>query len=167
LGITEHKKHARIEVGCAVVTVSTTRNLETDGSGKKICAILSDSGHNIIHYSLVKDDISEIRDTLKTLMDDGEVQTVILTGGTGIGKKDVTVEAVRPLLEKFLPGFGELFRYLSYHDVGSPAILSRAMAGVCRNKLVICLPGSTGACELAMNKLIVPELGHMVYELGK
>jgi molybdenum cofactor biosynthesis protein B len=121
----------------------------------------------VVHYSLVKDDISEIRKALEDIMENRNIQAIILNGGTGISKKDVSIEAVKPFLKKELVGFGELFRYLSYKEIGSPAILSRAIAGVAKGKIIICLPGSTNACKLAMENLILPELGHMVYEVGR
>ena len=121
----------------------------------------------MVHHTLVKDDISEIRAALEDFLKNKNIQAIILNGGTGIGKKDVTIEAIKPFLEKELTGFGELFRYLSYKEIGSPAILSRAMACVGKGKLIFCLPGSTNACKLAMEKLILPELGHMVYEFER
>ena len=167
MGVEEHKKHAHGEVNCAVITVSTSRTKENDESGKTINDLLNAEGHKVVHYSLVKDNISEIRKTLENIMENRNIQAIILNGGTGISKKDVSIEAVKPFLKKELIGFGELFRYLSYKEIGSPAILSRANAGVAKGKIIICLPGSTNACKLAMENLILPELGHMVYEVGR
>ncbi|UCE74892.1 MAG: MogA/MoaB family molybdenum cofactor biosynthesis protein [Methanomassiliicoccales archaeon] len=167
MGIEEHKMHAQKTVNCAVITVSSTRTKENDISGKTIIGLLEGNGHTVLYYDVIKDDISLISNSLEHTLKEEGVQAVILNGGTGIGKKDVTVEAVEPFLEKELVGFGELFRYESYKEVGSPAILSRALAGVGEGKIIICLPGSTNACTLAMEKLILPELGHMVYEVGR
>lgn len=168
LGIEEHKKHAHGTVNCAIITISTTRTKENDESGKVISDLLKKSRHTVVHYSLVKDDITKIKEEINIIMKNQEIQAMILNGGTGISKGDVTIEAVKPYLEKELMGFGELFRYLSYKEIGSPTILSRAVAGVVgKGKIIFCLPGSTNACKLAMEKLILPELGHMVYEVEK
>ncbi|MEE9152029.1 MAG: molybdenum cofactor biosynthesis protein B [Thermoplasmata archaeon] len=167
MGIEEHKKHAHTTVNCAVITVSTSRTIDSDESGKSITNLLKNEGHHMVHHTLVKDDISEIRAALEDFLKNQNIQAIILNGGTGISKKDVTIEAIKPFLEKELTGFGELFRYLSYKEIGSPAILSRAMACVGKGKLIFCLPGSTNACKLAMEKLILPELGHMVYEFER
>jgi molybdenum cofactor biosynthesis protein B len=165
--VEEHKKHAHKSVNCAVITVSTTRTKENDVSGKTIISLLEGNGHTVLYYDVVSDDISLILQSLEHSIEKEGIQAVVLNGGTGIGKSDVTTEALKPLLEKELVGFGELFRYLSYKEVGSPAILSRAIAGVSKGKIIFCLPGSTNACKLAMEKLILPELGHIVYELSK
>jgi molybdenum cofactor biosynthesis protein B len=167
LGVEEHKKHAHKSVNCAVITVSTTRTKENDVSGKTIISLLEGNGHTVFYYDVISDDMSLIPQSLEHAIEKEGVQAVILNGGTGIGKTDVTIDALQPLLEKELVGFGELFRYLSYKEVGSPSILSRAIAGVNKGKIIFCLPGSTNACKLAMEKLILPELGHMVYELSK
>ena len=167
MGIEEHKKHAHSTVNCAIVTVSTSRTIENDESGKIIRYLLKNGGHSVVHYNLVKDDITKIREEINIIMKNQDMQAIIMNGGTGIGKGDVTIEAVKPFLEKELKGFGELFRYLSYKEIGSPTILSRALAGVGKGKIIFCLPGSTNACKLAMEKLILTELGHMVYEVEK
>jgi molybdenum cofactor biosynthesis protein B len=167
LGIEEHKKHAHGKVICAVITVSTSRTKENDESGKIISDLLKGDGHSVVHYNLVKDDITKIRGEIEIILKKQDRQAMILNGGTGISKGDVTIEAVKPFLEKELKGFGEMFRYLSYMEIGSPTILSRAMAGVGKGIIIFCLPGSTNACRLAMEKLILPELGHMVYEMEK
>jgi molybdenum cofactor biosynthesis protein B len=167
MGVEEHKKLAYKSVNCAVITVSTTRTKENDVSGKTIISLLEGNGHTVLYYDVISDDMSLISQSLEHAIEKEGVQAVILNGGTGIGKSDVTIEALKPLLEKELVGFGELFRYLSYKEVGSPSILSRAIAGVSKGKIIFCLPGSTNACKLAMEKLILPELGHMVYELSK
>ncbi len=167
MGYEEHKKHAHGPVNCAVITVSTTRTKDNDISGKSIIGFLEGNGHTVLYYEVVKDDKSKISWSLEHNLKEEGVQAIIINGGTGIGKKDVTIEAVSPYLEKKLVGFGEIFRYLSFKEINSPAILSRAIAGVSKGKIVFCLPGSTNACKLAMEQLIVPELGHIVYELKK
>ncbi|UCE37868.1 MAG: MogA/MoaB family molybdenum cofactor biosynthesis protein [Thermoplasmata archaeon] len=167
MGVEEHKKHALKSINCAVITVSTTRTKENDGSGKTIISLLEGNGHTVLYYEVIPDDISLISQSLEHTIEKEGVQAIILNGGTGIGKSDVTIEALKPFLEKELVGFGELFRHLSYKEVDSPAILSRAIAGVSKGKIIFCLPGSTNACRLAMEKLILPELGHIVYEISK
>ncbi len=167
MGYEEHKKHAHGPVNCAVITVSSTRSHEEDTSGKEIMSLLEAKGHTVAGYNIIKDDIPMIQTQVEGSLNDRGVQAIIINGGTGIGGKDVTIEAVKPFLEKELVGFGELFRHLSYKEIGSPAIMSRALAGVASGKIIICLPGSTNACKLAMENLILPELGHMVHEIGK
>jgi molybdenum cofactor biosynthesis protein B len=167
LGVEEHKKHAHGPVNCAVITVSTTRTKDNDISGKTIIGILETKGHTVLFYDLIKDDISLISSSLEHALEKEGVQAVIINGGTGIGEKDVTIEAIESFLEKELVGFGEIFRYLSFKEIGSAAILSRATCGTYMGKVIFCLPGSTNACKLAMQRLIVPELGHIVYELNR
>lgn len=167
MGVEEHKQHAHKTVTCGVITISTTRTKENDLSGKLIIDLLESNGHTISHYNLVKDDLSKIKIAAEEVLKDPDTKAIILNGGTGISKKDVTIEAIIPFLDKKLPGFGELFRHLSYEEIGSPAILSRGFAGLGKGKVIFCLPGSPNACELALKKLILPELGHIVYEAEK
>lgn len=167
MGVLEHKKHAHGSVNCAVITVSSTRSKENDVSGKTIINLLEGNGHTVLYYDVIKDDITAIKASLDHNLNEQGVQAIILNGGTGIGKKDVTIEAVESFFEKELVGFGEIFRTLSYKEIGSAAMLSRASAAVALGKIIFCLPGSTNACKLAMEKLIVPELGHIVYELNR
>ncbi len=164
----EHKKTAPSSVTCKVITVSDTRTEETDKSGQLMISLLKENGHVIGDYVIVKDSREEItREVLRGCVDD-RVDIILTNGGTGIAKRDVTIKTVQALFEKEISGFGELFRMLSYtEDIGSAAILSRAIAGVIQNKAVFSTPGSTGAVGLAMNKLILPELGHIVRELKK
>jgi molybdenum cofactor biosynthesis protein B len=145
------------------VTVSDTRTTADDTSGRRISELLTAAGHVVAAHVIVKDERPTITDCVQGLLGGGDVQAVMLNGGTGLGSRDVTVEAVRPLLDKELPGFGELFRYLSHGEVGSAAMLSGATAGVARGVIVVCMPGSTPAVELAMTKLVLPEIGHMVF----
>lgn len=163
----EHQVRAEREVGvgiaCAVITISDTRTSADDRSGATLCAALSAAGHRIAHYAIVKDEATQIADMIRQCAATG--CTVIVTnGGTGIARRDSTFEAIDALLEKRLPGFGEIFRMLSYQEIGSAAMLSRATAGVYGRSLIFCLPGSPGAVALAIEKLIVPELTHLVWE---
>ncbi len=164
----EHKKQAAKIVGCKIITVSDTRDKETDKSGKLMIELLEQAGHKIIDYIIVKDESAPIEDEIIKGCTNEDIDVILTNGGTGIAKRDVTIETVQNLLEKEMVGFGELFRMLSYQeDIGSSAILSRAIAGVVKNKAVFSTPGSTGAVKLAMNKLILPEIGHVVRELKK
>ena len=150
-------------VSCAVVTVSDTRTRKDDKSGKLIKSMLAEAGHSVVDYRIVPDEYDLIIQTVSELSKDAEV--ILLTGGTGIARRDGTFEAVSSLLQKTLPGFGEIFRVLSYDDIGPAAMLSRATAGVFDGTLVFSMPGSSGAVKLAMEKLIAPELSHLAWEL--
>ncbi|MBM4762558.1 MogA/MoaB family molybdenum cofactor biosynthesis protein [Bacillus sp. B15-48] len=164
----EHKQSAPSQVRCKIITVSDTRNKDTDKSGKLMMEMLENEGHLIIDYVIVKDEIEPIR--LEVLKGSGnpEIDVILTNGGTGIAKRDVTIETVQKLFDKEITGFGELFRILSYQeDIGSAALMSRAAAGVINNKAVFATPGSSGAVKLAMKKLILPEIGHIVGELKK
>ncbi|AXZ24515.1 MogA/MoaB family molybdenum cofactor biosynthesis protein [Staphylococcus warneri] len=165
---TNVKLDRNIEV--AVLTVSDTRNYETDKGGQLIQTLLKDENINIKreNYQIVKDDQEAIHSQLQTWLQQKNIDVIITTGGTGIAQRDVTIEVVRPLLDKEIEGFGELFRYLSYtEDVGTRSLLSRAVAGTHDEALIFALPGSTGAIKLAINKLIKPELNHLIHELTK
>ena len=165
---TNVKLDRNIEV--AVLTVSDTRNYETDKGGQLIQTLLKDENINIKreNYQIVKDDQEAIHSQLQTWLQQKNIDVIITTGGTGIAQRDVTIEVVRPLLDKEIEGFGELFRYLSYtEDVGTRSLLSRAVAGTHDKALIFALPGSTGAIKLAINKLIKPELNHLIHEVTK
>ena len=154
-------------IRCAVLTVSDTRDYETDKGGKLVKELLSTLNVTITesHYKIVKDEQTVITEQLKRWLVE-DIDVIITTGGTGIAQRDVTIEAVSSLITKEIEGFGELFRYLSYtEDVGTRALLSRAIAGTVNNKLIFSIPGSTGAVKLALNKLIKPELNHLVQEI--
>jgi molybdenum cofactor biosynthesis protein B len=150
-----------------VVTVSDTRSPDSDRSGSCIQQLLCDAGHSVVAYEILKDEPNQIQTYLQVLAQRSDIQAVVVNGGTGIAERDTTYDALARLLEKTLPGFGEVFRWLSYQEIGSRAIASRAVAGVYRRKLVFSLPGSTGAVTLAMEKLILPELIHLVTQLEK
>ncbi len=162
-----HPDQPDARVSCAVITVSDTRSMETDHSGHLLKQLLLDSGHLVKVYIIVKDEPAKIQEQLQQFAQYPDLDAVILSGGTGIAPRDTTYDVVEGLLEKKLPGFGELFRFFSYQEVGSRAIASRAVAGVYRSKLVFSLPGSTNAVRLAAEKLILPELVHLVQQLRK
>ncbi|OGS50332.1 MAG: molybdenum cofactor biosynthesis protein [Euryarchaeota archaeon RBG_16_68_12] len=155
-----HKAHAPKRVTCGVITVSDTRTEATDESGALLKRILTDAGHALAFYAIVKDEASPILDAVERAL--GACDAILTNGGTGLSPRDVTIETLEPKLDKVLPGFGELFRSLSYGEIGSAAMLSRALAGVYRGRLLFCLPGSPAAVELAARSLVLPELGHAV-----
>ncbi|MCC7473880.1 MAG: molybdenum cofactor biosynthesis protein MoaB [Pirellulales bacterium] len=163
----QHRSHSPQQVRCAVVTISDTRTLQTDRGGELIEKYLSEAGHTVSSRQIVRDDPAEIEPLLRKLAEPATNDAVLLTGGTGITTRDQTYETVGRMLDKPMPGYGELFRMLSYEDIGPAAMLSRAVGGVLNNVIVLTMPGSTAAVQLAMEKLIVPELGHLVYESRK
>ena len=150
-----------------MITVSDSRTLADDSGGALVCELLSAAGHRVVQREIVKDDPTAIRAALGRGLASPECAAVVLTGGTGVAKRDVTPEAVAPLLERPLPGFGELFRQLSFAEIGAAAMLSRALGGMAQGKPVFALPGSRAAIQLALERLILPELGHLVGEAGK
>lgn len=169
MGVEEHREKGAADFGtlrCAVITVSDTRTLETDSSGKGIVAALEGAGHVVARRVLVRDEPVDLKEVLLRWLE-ADVECVLLNGGTGISARDGTVDVVRDLLDKELEGFGELFRWLSYEQVGAAAMLSRALGGIARGKVVFALPGSRGATRLALEKLILPELPHLVHEIKK
>ena len=160
----EHKALSKdTPVRCAVITVSDTRTTETDRSGPLMQSFLHDAGHEVSFYRIVPDDPAVIDSTIEELA--GHVEVMLFNGGTGISKRDNTFEAISARLEKTLPGFGEVFRMLSYEEIGAGAMLSRATAGLHKDTLIFSTPGSTNAVKLAMSKLIIPELQHLVWEV--
>lgn len=167
MGSIPHPDAGAISVGCAVITVSDTRTPQTDRSGQTIRELLIESKHRIAAYLLVPDEPEQIQTQLRELCDRADIDVLIFNGGTGIAPRDTTYDAIAAKLDKVLPGFGELFRFLSYQEIGSRAIASRAVAGTYRNKLVFSLPGSTNAVRLALEKLILPELVHLVAQLAQ
>lgn len=167
MSVEEHKEHGINDIGFAAVTVSDTRTEADDKSGDLIEKLIVEAGHRVVHRDIVKDDRVVIAHKAGGLLRDEEVQAVIFCGGTGISDRDVTVEAVVPILEKELTGFGELFRVMSMEEIGSAAMMSRATAGVVSGKVVFCIPGSSGAVKLAMKELILKECGHILWEANK
>ena len=163
----EHKATAPKSVGCFVLTVSDTKNPETDTSGAVIRELLTAAGHRVAGSAIVRDEPAEVARLVRDACARDDVQTVILTGGTGITSRDSTYEAVEALLDKRLPGFGELFRMLSFQEIGAAAMLSRAQMGIHARRVVVSLPGSPNACRLALDKLLIPELGHLLLEASR
>ena len=147
-----------------VITASDTRDAAGDESGRLIRELLEGAGHRVTHYEVLPDTPERIAEVVRERLRD--LDGLIINGGTGIAPRDSTIEALRPLIDKELEGFGELFRALSFQEIGSAAFLSRAMAGISGGKIVVALPGSPNACRLAMEKLLLPELGHMAQLLG-
>lgn len=162
MGTREHKQHAPKKVTIGIITVSTTRALVDDTSGKWIGRQATTEGHEVVYHQVIPDDAEIIASTLRNVIHDQRPQVVLITGGTGITKKDVTIEAVTPMFAKILTAFGALFANLSFDEIGSAAFLSRAAAGVIEKTVVFCMPGSINACKLACRELIFPELGHLV-----
>lgn len=156
-----HPSGKFISINCAIITVSDSRTIVNDKSGQIIKKLLIESGHNIINYIIIKDDKELIEINLKNIAENNDVNCLIFNGGTGISNRDYTYDVLANLLDKTLSGFGEIFRFLSYQEIGSRAIASRALAGVYQGKLVFSLPGSTGAVKLGLEKLILPELNHL------
>ena len=163
----EHKATAPVSIGCFVLTISDTKTPETDTSGRLIHELLTAGGHRVAGTGIVRDEPRDVERVVREACAAPDVQAVILTGGTGITSRDSTFEAVERLLDKRLPGFGELFRMLSYQDIGPAAMLSRAQMGIHQRRIVVSLPGSPNACRLALEKLLVPELGHLVREVSR
>ncbi|NEQ75482.1 MAG: MogA/MoaB family molybdenum cofactor biosynthesis protein [Okeania sp. SIO2C9] len=160
-----HPNPPDITVRCAVITVSDTRTTETDKSGQLLQEMLRSTGHSITAYQIIKDEKLAVIAEMESLCHREDIDAVIFNGGTGIAPRDTTYDAIEHLLEKTLPGFGELFRWLSYQEIGSRAIASRAVAGTYQGKLVFSLPGSSNAVRLGVEKLILPELVHLISQL--
>lgn len=166
-GVEGHRAAAPDAVHCAVLTVSDTRTPDSDSSGGLIRETLNFAGHRVVDYQIVPDDPDRIRAIIQAWIARADVQAILTSGGTGIAARDTTYDAIVGMLDKRIDGFGELFRMLSWQEVGAAAMLSRAIAGVAGDTLVVAMPGSANAVRLALTKLIVPELGHLVYEIGK
>ena len=163
----EHKAHAPVSVGCFVLTISDSKTPETDTSGALIRELVSAAGHRVTGHAIVKDEPEQVAAVIRSGCAAPSVEAFILTGGTGITSRDSTYEAIEALLDKRLTGFGELFRMLSYAEVGAAAMLSRAQGGVVQGRALFSLPGSPNACRLALEKLILPELGHVLREVRR
>ena len=165
--VEKHRDASPERVRVAVLTISDTRTPETDTGGNAIVELMREAGHEVSRREIVEDDAPRIEMILQEFLADASVDAVITTGGTGISARDTTYEVVSRLIDKKLDGFGELFRMLSYEEIGAAAVLSRAVAGASASKFVASLPGSTNAVRLAMEKLLVPEIPHVVFELRK
>ncbi|MBC7084772.1 MAG: molybdenum cofactor biosynthesis protein MoaB [Methanomethylovorans sp.] len=169
-----HKQHTKKNIRFALITISTSRfnkygskknpQEADDLSGKMMFALVQEYGHSVVSYSLISDDSVIIRDLICRLIDE-DVDVIVTSGGTGLSPDDVTIEAISPLFQKEIEGFGEYFRYLSMEEIGSSVILTRACAGVVKNKVIFCLPGSPNAVKLAFSKVILPEAGHILKHL--
>jgi len=163
----EHKAEAPTAVSCFVLTVSDTRTLEADKSGNYIVEVLIENGHSVSGHDIVTDDADAIRSVLQAEIENSSTQIIIVTGGTGIGLRDVTTDVVESLLIKAMPGFGELFRHFSYDEIGAATILSRATGGLADNDtFIFATPGSSAAVRLAMEKILLPELAHFIREVS-
>lgn len=167
MGHAEHEALSPKTVSFAVLTVSDSRTVETDESGKLIKESLIRAAHTLYSYTLLRNDKVELRELMTGLLSSPDLDAVIITGGTGLSGKDITIETVAPIFDKTMDGFGELFRSLSYQEIGPAAVLSRAIGGVAKRKVILCLPGSVAAVKLAIEKIIVPELPHMVREASR
>ena len=163
----EHRATAPRTVGCFVLTISDTKTPETDTSGALIRELLAAAGHRVVGSAIVKDEPADVQRIVRNACADDAIGAVVMTGGTGITSRDSTYEAIEALLDKRLPGFGELFRMLSYQDVGPAAMLSRAQLGIHNRRIVVSLPGSPNACRLALEKLLIPELSHLAREVNR
>lgn len=163
MGHKEHEAEAPVTLNIGVLTLSDTRSKAEDLSGKLICEMLQASGHKVSRYDLIREDPEIIEETFKSYLNE-KIDIFITNGGTGLTSRDGTIEIAHRLMQKEFPGFGELFRLLSFHQIGPAAMLSRATAGLANGKIVLCLPGSTKAVRLAMTRIIIPQAGHMVRE---
>ncbi len=163
----EHKQDAPTSVGCAVITVSDTRTLETDTGGQTVVDRLTEAGHQVVTREIIPDEPARMQPLLEQLRDRDDVHAVLMTGGTGLTSRDQTFETVSSLITKPLPGYGELFRMLSYEEIGAAAMLSRATGGLMNRTLLLTMPGSRAAVRLAMDKIILPELRHLVREASR
>lgn len=164
MSVQDHQKHARANLKVGVITASDSRRSETDESGKLIRTLLEAAGHLVAYYEILPDDGEKISAALVNNLPN--LDAIIINGGTGITARDGTTEVVKSLIDKELEGFGELFRMLSFQEIGAAAMMSGAIAGVCHGKFVAAIPGSPDACRLAMEKLLIPELGHITYLLS-
>jgi molybdenum cofactor biosynthesis protein B len=164
MGVSDHRASAERTgpVAYVVLTVSDSRSEATDESGRLVKRLLDEAGHRLVDSELVRNNPQQIQAAVRRFLL-GTAQCLIVTGGTGVGRRDVTIETVTPLLEKVLPGFGELFRWLGFGEIGSAAMLSRAVCGISRGKLICCLPGAEAAVRLGLSKLLLPELPHVLW----
>src|SRR5271169_587660 len=165
MSVHDHEKHAPANLKIGVITASDTRTPETDESGMLIRMMLQAAGHSVDYYAVVPDDSEKISAAIVNNLE--SLDAIIVNGGTGITARDGTTEVVKSLLDKELEGFGELFRMLSFQEIGAAAMMSRAIAGVRHGKFIAALPGSPDACRLAMEKLLIPQLGHITWLLSK
>lgn len=167
MSVGEHKAQAPASIGCYVLTISDTRTPETDSSGRAIRELVTSSGHTVSGFDIVRDEPLDVVARVRDRLADPGTQAIITTGGTGITSRDSTYEAIEGLLEKRLAGFGELFRMLSFQEIGAAAMLTRATAGTASRRAIFVLPGSENAVRLGMTRLILPELGHVIQQVTR
>ena len=165
--MSEHELHKKVEANFAVIVISDTRDERTDESGKIAKQLLTNEGHRVLVFKIIRNNEDVIRSTVNKMLQDPKINVILTSGGTGISKRDITVDTVLGLLDKRIEGFGELFRRLSYEEIGEAAMISRAIAGGVNGKLVFCLPGSKNAVKLALSKLILPGIGHILWEANR
>ncbi len=163
----EHRRDQRLETSFAILVVSDTRTMETDRSGKIAMEIVASEGHTTEAYDIVKNDEGEVRTAITGYINDPSIRVILTSGGTGVGRKDITADTIDPLLDKKLDGFGEYFRRLSHDEIGLAGIYSRAVAGLVGNKAIFCLPGSKNAMVTALKKIILPSIGHLLWEVDR
>lgn len=163
----DHPRDQETKTCFAVLVTSDTRTFETDETGRLAKRLIEEAGHKVKLHGLIPNDASKIEGWIRKALDSGDVRAIVTSGGTGVGAKDKTVDAANRFFDKTLPGFGEHFRRLSYEEVGLPGVWSRSMAGVAGSKLIFCLPGSKGAVRTALEKIILPGVGHMLWELDR
>lgn len=165
--MSEHPTHKKEPTTFALIVTSDTRTEKDDETGRIAVSLIEGDGHKVVHHTLVPNNEEKIRAEVQRMLLDDSVAVVVTSGGTGIGSKDKTVAAVTPLMDKEMIGFGELFRRISYDEIGGAAIMSRATAGIAQGKLIFCLPGSRNAIKVALTKIILPNIGHMQWELSR
>jgi molybdenum cofactor biosynthesis protein B len=165
--VSEHDLHQKVKANFAIIIVSDTRDEKTDESGKIAKKLILSEGHQVLAYKIITNNEALIQTTMKEMFQNPKINVIMTSGGTGISKRDITVDAVSELLDKRIEGFGELFRKLSYEEIGEAAMISRAVAGVVNGKLVFSLPGSKNAVKLALDKLILPGIGHILWEANR
>lgn len=162
--MTKHDLHRKVQANFAVLTITDSRDKSSDISGKTAQKLIRQEDHQVLTYKLIPNDQSQIQNAIKKILSKPKIDVIFTTGGTGISHRDLTVESVSPLLDKEMKGFGELFRKLSYQEIGEAAMISRAIAGTLDEKIIFCLPGSTNAVKMALTQLILPGLGHILEE---
>jgi molybdenum cofactor biosynthesis protein B len=165
--VSEHDLHPKVKANFAIIIVSDTRDQKTDESGKIAKKLITSEGHMVAAFKIIRNNKNLIHSTVKEMLQVPKTNVIVTSGGTGISRRDITVETVSGLLDKRIEGFGELFRRLSYEEVGEAAMISRAIAGAVNGKLVFCLPGSKNAVKLALSKLILPSIGHILWEANR
>jgi molybdenum cofactor biosynthesis protein B len=162
-----HKRNQKIAAVVSIIVTSDRITEESDKTGKLATRLLVEAGHSVSRFKIVKNDVVQIKKTLQEFLDDEKIQVIITSGGTGISSRDKTVSVVSKFLERKIEGFGELFRRISYDEIGVPSILSRTIAGISNKKIVFCLPGSPKAIKTALEEIIIPVLGHLLWELNR